>query len=88
MAGGVELGVAVETLGLHDQRVAVPAARGHPFQLSGMSAGHLKPALVGTQWNQVFCSNSNASASVFWTICRPCGELMLRDMPNGRQLPA
>ena len=59
-----------------------------PFQLSGMSAGHLKVARVGTQWNQVFCSKRNASALGLCTICRPCGELMLRDIPNGRQLPA
>ena len=56
-----------------------------PFQLSGRSAGHFIP-LSGTQWNQVFCSNRNASESGWWTMTSPCGELMFRDMPNGRQL--
>src|SRR5580765_5512217 len=58
-----------------------------PVHDSGKSSGHLNLSFVGTQWNHVFCSNRNASASGLWRICTPCGELMLRDMPNGRQLP-
>jgi hypothetical protein len=58
-----------------------------PVQEGGMSTGHFCPA-VGTQWNHVFCSNSIAMDAGFCTNCTPCGELMLRDMPNGRQLPA
>src|SRR5690348_8127365 len=54
-----------------------------PFQLGGRSLGHLKFGSNGIQWNQVFCSQRKASASLLWITCTPCGELILRDMPNG-----
>src|SRR5207247_4515011 len=59
-----------------------------PVQLGGKSAGHLKFGSNEIQWNHVFCSKRNAKAPLPWTIWTPCGELMLRDIPKGRQLPA